>query len=307
MAGGQDENSRFPRSLRRSACQRMSAPRVAGMFQAAQLGNESTLEKCSDEKKARFDCEPRLPFAPPLSARFRRTMVAKLRNAGVFPCWDRRGGSVVVAPGFQGTAILIPQRQPELLSKQVVHPLSITPQSFQECRHGLAAGVAMTIRLQDVVTVQIQCRQKTATKTIGIDTDQMTEIENVSTCLRGVTDEDPLAAAMTRWRVRQMRPIGRRIILVGHQLIMLVIGMNKDGVRRFVIRSQVLKKREMLRRDLRQRTAIAGNRCLTAATQPTRAVKSVQGDSQQHDLVIAAEGDHVTLLLKRDDLINDVA
>ena len=105
--------------------------------------------------------------------------------------------------------------------------------------------------LQDFVAANLICRQVSATKTVSVDTDDVSGVEDIPTGLRSVSNDNSLATVMgfRKWQ-RQVCPVGGHIFLHVHRLRGVVTSMHEDRVGDLVIGNQVLIKLKMTRGDL---------------------------------------------------------
>jgi hypothetical protein len=118
--------------------------------------------------------------------------------------------------------------------------------------------LALSVRLPDLLGVDVEGSQPAATEAVGIDAHQVAHVKNLARLLRTVAGDDCLAGNMrTRDAVAKRFPAQQLEGLIIHRQRRVVVGMDKDVRLGFVVGATAFEERDVLGGDSRQ--IIRGN------------------------------------------------
>ena len=167
---------------------------------------------------------------------------------------------------------------------------------------------ARFVRLNDLPGSDIPAR-KIAAATVRecVDADRVTEVERQAALLRRVPDDHGFAGKMCL-RVPQFLPVQDSHVLLRHRGFKFGSGVHENMRFRLVERQGVLQESPVLRRHVVEGAAVGCHRRATPDREPLMEIQvALCPRFHQHDVVIAAYRNEVSLVYQSNQPVEDAA
>lgn len=182
---------------------------------------------------------------------------------------------------------------------------------FRLERRKIVPQLAPAIGLPNLASGGVQGSEPAASPAVGIDAEDVAQIEDLAILLRGVADDRRLAGNVdTRHHVADRMPPPVLPALIDERLIGLISAMDEEMRRRFVKVSPGADVVDVLvgnRVHFSTGIAIRLDRLSSAAEKPIIGLRLAVEIVEHHLFVIAAERDDAALLAERQQLIDHLA